>query len=144
MNMNLHSQVQIYVFFKSEREGDRSHQHCTICGGSVRTMEIRTGNQMVDQFHSSYFGVAFAFLFKYSTAYPDVKNTVQVKKYEERRKRGNPHAPEVDIALWAKTMMRRVETQFQRDWTFGPVLWNYLSRTMHGQSPVECVLLRYS
>eukprot|EP00971_Amphidinium_carterae_P293175 5820711-Amphidinium_carterae.1 len=65
---------------------------------------------MVDQFHSAYFGVAFAFLFKYSTAYPDVKNTVQVQKYEERRKRGNPHAPEVDIALWAKTMMRRVET----------------------------------
>eukprot|EP00971_Amphidinium_carterae_P076288 1506690-Amphidinium_carterae.1 len=27
-------------------------------------------------------------------------------------------------------MMRRVETQFQRDWTFGPVLWNYLFRSM--------------
>eukprot|EP00971_Amphidinium_carterae_P006913 136463-Amphidinium_carterae.2 len=34
---------------------------------SVRTMEIRTGNEMVDQFKSAYFGVAFAFLFKYGT-----------------------------------------------------------------------------
>eukprot|EP00971_Amphidinium_carterae_P351863 6492309-Amphidinium_carterae.7 len=63
---------------------------------------------MVDQFKSAYFGVAFAFLFKYGTAYPDVQNTVQEKKGEERRKCGNPDAPEVDIALWAKTMMRRL------------------------------------
>eukprot|EP00971_Amphidinium_carterae_P303272 6026059-Amphidinium_carterae.1 len=64
---------------------------------------------MVDQFQPLYFGIAFAFLFKHCTACPDVENTVTEKKNHNRRKLGNPHAPTVDIALWAKTMMRRVE-----------------------------------
>eukprot|EP00971_Amphidinium_carterae_P092005 1821413-Amphidinium_carterae.1 len=74
---------------------------------TVRTVEIRTGNVMVDQFQPLYFGIAFAFLFKHCTACPDVENTVTGKKTHNRRKIGNPHAPTVDIALWAKTMMRR-------------------------------------
>ena len=95
-------------------------------------LEVRTGNQFVDQFEPWYFAVAFPFCFKYGTAGPDVTNTVRHQDDEDapRRRRGNPAAPDVKIHAWAAAMARRAESQFQRDWTFGFTLWNYLFRTM--------------
>ena len=99
------------------------------------TLEVRTGNTLVDQFQPLYFATAFCFCFKHGTACPDVQNTAAAARRNEeqhagRRKILNPEAPEVGIHAWAAAMQRRAETQFRRDWTFGFTLWNYLFRTM--------------
>ena len=99
-------------------------------GEAPLPLEVRTGNQFVDQFQPWYFAVAFPFCFKYGTACPDVTNTVRQQEDVPRRQHGNPTAPDVKIHAWAAAMARRAECQFQRDWTFGFTLWNYLFRTM--------------
>ena len=97
---------------------------------AVPTIEVRTGNIMVDQFQPMYFGVAFVFCFKYCTGCPDVANTTQTEILGDRRHAADPGAPHVNIHEWAAAMMRRAETQFRREWTFGFVAWNYIFRTM--------------
>ena len=101
----------------------------------IQNLEVRTGNQFLDQFQPYYFSVAFPFCFKFGTACPDVFNTTKQQDEEAgnprpRRIAGNPKAPEVSIQEWAAAMARRVETQFRRDWTFAFTLWNFLFRTM--------------
>ncbi|WP_422020788.1 hypothetical protein [Pyruvatibacter mobilis] len=109
-------------------------------GLGLPTFEVRTGNQLVDQFRPSYFAAAFPFCFKYGTARPDVRNISQdeerAKKVEaERRRLRRPEAPTLDVHDWAAAMARRVETQFRRDWTFASTVWNYLFRTMVNLQP---------
>ena len=100
------------------------------------SLEVRTGNEFVDQFQPWYFAVAFPFCFKYGTACPDVTNTCKPSEQDvPRRRAGNPNAPEVQVQTWAAAMARRAESQFQRDWTFGFTLWNYLFRTMVNLQP---------
>ena len=83
-----------------------------------------TGNELVSQFNSWYFGVAFAFLFKFCTAMPDMP------KYAEKvRYRRSGEAPRVEPPFWVRVMSRRVESQLQRDWQFGFVSWNYIFRS---------------
>ena len=53
--------------------------------GTLQTLEVRTGNQLVDQFRSTYFALAFTFCFKFGTACPDVVNTTA--KMKERTDR---------------------------------------------------------
>ena len=93
-------------------------------------LEVRTGNEFVDQFQPWYFAVAFPFCFKYGTACPDVTNTARQQEDVPRRHDRNAEAPAVKIHAWGAAMARRAESQFQRDWTFGFTLWNYLFRTM--------------
>ena len=99
----------------------------------VQTLEVRTGNKLLDQFQPYYFSNAFPFCFKYGTACPDIENVVHQKEGEAsnkplpRRKKG---APRVSIQEWAACMARRVESQFRRDWTFSFTVWNFLFRTM--------------
>ena len=45
---------------------------------------------------------------------------------ENARHRRGPAAPRVDLALWARIMTRRVESQFRRDWRFGFTLSSLL------------------
>ena len=100
---------------------------------TVPTFEIRTGNELVDQFQPAYFAVAFCFCFQYATAYPDVTNTTKehLARIEGQiTARRSEEAPQIDIHTWAAAMQRRVEAQFRRDWVFGFTLWNYIFRTM--------------
>lgn len=98
-------------------------------------VEMRTGNQLVDQFNSGYMALAFPFLFPHETARPDVVNHCRQQQVHE----GNPaivwadrqRGPiKVPIMEWAACMQRRVEAQFRRDWTFLFTVWNYLFRTL--------------
>ena len=98
-------------------------------------VEMRTGNQLVDQFNSGYMALAFPFLFPHGTARPDVVNHCRQQQVHE----GNPaivwadrqRGPiKVPIMEWAACMQRRVEAQFRRDWTFLFTVWNYLFRTL--------------
>ena len=100
---------------------------------SLQTLEIRTGNTLMDQFQPAYFAIAFCFCFQYGTAFPDVSNTTQqhlVDTEGQILQRREAWAPQVDIHTWAGGMLRRIEAQFRRDWNFGFTLWNYLFRTM--------------
>ena len=103
-------------------------------GPQMKTLEVRTGNKLVDQFQPCYFATAFCFCFQYGTACPDVTNTATATAAEQnqksRRARIDPQAPEVGIQQWARGMQRRIEAQFRRDWNFGFTVWNYLFRTM--------------
>ncbi|CAJ1460811.1 unnamed protein product, partial [Effrenium voratum] len=108
---------------------------------SMEKLEVRAGNQLVDQFQPLYFAVAFCFCFPRGTACPDVRNSAARAEEEEgrrsrRERRGDggregseTGAPRVNIRAWAAAMQRRVEAQFRRDWTFGFAVWNYLFRT---------------
>ena len=52
----------------------------------VQPLEIRTGNKLLDQFHSYYWSIAFCFLFPYATAGPDVHKTAALvaARFNER------------------------------------------------------------
>ncbi|CAL1131003.1 unnamed protein product [Cladocopium goreaui] len=96
-----------------------------------QTLEVRTGNVLVDQFNGLYMPLAFPFLFPYGTGRPDVVNhTSDPGSQPAQARRRKDDAPEVSIDVWAAAMQRRVETQFRRDWVFIFVIWNYLFRTM--------------
>ena len=69
---------------------------------------------MVDQFQPWYFGVAFAFVFKYCTGMPDMPEWSQKERY-----RRSADAPRVELSDWVRIMARRVEAQVSRDWHFG-------------------------
>ena len=78
---------------------------------------------MLDQFVPWYFGVAFAFLFKYCTGMPDMPEWSP-----QARHRRSHDAPRIDLPLWVRAMSRRVESQLHRDWNFGYASWNLLFR----------------
>ena len=59
---------------------------------ALRSLEVRTGNQLVDQFQPLYFAVAFCFCLKFGTARPDVKNEVKGEAHDSRRAPGAPQA----------------------------------------------------
>ncbi|CAE7250581.1 pfh1, partial [Symbiodinium natans] len=101
----------------------------------AQTFEVRTGNKFIDQFQPMYFATAFCFCFKHATACPDIQKTNAAQDSNAagaatRRRSRDAKAPEVFIYDWAAAMLRRVETQFRRDWTFGFTVWNYIFRTM--------------
>ena len=58
---------------------------------------------MIDQFQPWYFGIAFAFLFKYCTGMPDMPAFAKRSRY--RRK---ADAPRIEINAWVQAMSRRV------------------------------------
>ena len=105
----------------------------------LETFEVRAGNQLIDMFQSSYWAIAFCFLFKHAIAEPDVANTIKTEAEEEgrasRRRKGNKDAPEVGIQAWGAAMQRQISSQFRRDWNFTPALWNYLFRTRVNLQP---------
>ena len=75
-----------------------------------RSIVISTGKTMADQYEPWYFGVAFAFCFKYCTGMPDAPEWMKKPRY--RRADG---APRVEFPLWVKLMTRRIEQQLKRD-----------------------------
>ena len=68
----------------------------------------------MNQFEPWFFGVAFPFCFKYGVGMPDMPEWT-----ENARHRRGPAAPRVELAMWARIMTRRVESQFRREWRFG-------------------------
>ena len=83
------------------------------CAG-MRRVIVATGSKMQNQFVPWYFGVAFAFVFKYCTAMPDMPVWSQVARHKR-----TGDAPRVELPLWTRLLTRRVEQQVQRDWLFG-------------------------
>ena len=103
----------------------------------MQTLEVRAGNQLLDQFQPTYWSMAFCFLFPYGTAQPDVHNRVSPDdaRKPSRRQAADPGAPSVGIQDWAANMQRSIASQFRRDWNFAPALWNYLFRTLVNLQP---------
>ena len=89
---------------------------------------VSSGSKMEQQFVPWYFGVAFAFLFKFCTGMPDMPDWSAVPRH---RRKGD--APKVPFALWVKVMSRRVEQQLKRDWLFGFTMSNVLFRSLLNQ-----------
>ena len=77
----------------------------TECGKCVTNI----ANSMLDQFQPWYFGVAFAFCFKYCTGMPDL--AMFGKRSRDRRKEDKP---QVDLQLWSKIITRRCEKRHYR------------------------------
>ena len=98
-----------------------------------RAYVVQTGGTVIDQFEPWYFGIAFAFCFKYCIGMPDLPSWAQRPRH--RRKED---APEVNLASWVRTVARRVESQLRRDWLLhfsaGNLLFRStvnLARTVH-------------
>ena len=98
-----------------------------VCGSktsSMQGLEITTGSRMLDQFEPWYFGVAFAYLFKYCAGLPDAPEWSGKPRW--RRKEDEPR---VGLGDWVRIMSRRIESQLGRDWVFGFASWNVLFRS---------------
>ena len=89
---------------------------------------MTTGTAMQPQFKPWYFGVAFAFLFKYGVGMPDMPAWSK-----DPRHRRSGDAPRVELQLWVKLMTRRVEQQLKRDWLFGFTMFSVLFRSILNQ-----------
>jgi hypothetical protein len=98
------------------------------CASRSESFVMTSGSAMQPQFKPWYFGVAFAFLFKYCTGMPDMPEWST-----EPRHRRTGDAPRVDLAMWVKLMTRRVEQQVKRDWLLGFTMGNVLFRSMLNQ-----------
>ena len=94
---------------------------------SFPSFVMKTGNVLVDQFKPWFFGIAFAFCFKYCTAMPDVGRTDDPDR--SGRYRRDDCAPRVEIRPWCQAVARRVEAQCGRDWLLGFSMWSYIFRT---------------
>ena len=66
---------------------------------SLHRFALETGNTMIDQFEPWYFGVAFAFCFKYCTGMPDMPAWAQKPRY-----RRSEDAPRIEAPLWIKVI----------------------------------------
>ena len=95
---------------------------------SSQRFVMTTGTAMQPQFKPWYFGVAFAFLFKYGVGMPDMP---EWSKDPRHRRSGD--APRVDLQMWVKLMTRRVEQQLKRDWLFGFTMFSVLYRSFLNQ-----------
>eukprot|EP00973_Karenia_brevis_P093444 12417331-Karenia_brevis.AAC.1 len=82
--------------------------------GKWQRYVVSTGNVILDQFEPWYFGVAFAFVFKYCTGMPDMPDFSKTPRYLR-----SSEAPTVQFPLWVRIMTRRVEQQLRRDWLLG-------------------------
>ena len=85
----------------------------------AQRLEVKTGNERLDQFQPYYFGVAFSFIFSYCTAMPDPP--AFMRRPRHRRK---DDAPRVEISDWVRIMARRCEAALQKYRSFGFVSWN--------------------
>ena len=81
-------------------------------------------NQMLDQFEPWYFGVAFAFCFKYCTGMPDMQTFEKVKRH-----RRHENAPLVDLQLWTRIISRRCEKALSNSWDLGFCMSSLLFRS---------------
>ena len=81
---------------------------------SLSSYVVTTGSAMLDQFVPFYFGVAFAFLFKYCTGMPDMPDWSPQLRY-----RRDHDAPRIELPLWVRTLRRRVDSQRHRGWDVG-------------------------
>jgi hypothetical protein len=93
-------------------------------GATVERLCATTGNQLVDQFEPWYFGVAFAFVFKYCLGMLDMPAFTRRNRW-----RRTADAPRVEPTSWMRIFARRVEGQVSRDWTFGFASWNFVFRS---------------
>ena len=89
-----------------------------------KTYVAGISSEMIDQFEPWYFGVAFAFCFKYCTGMPDLKFLDKVKRH-----RRNGDAPLVDLSLWTKIITRRCEKALSNSWDLGFCMSNLLFRS---------------
>ncbi|HIE71391.1 MAG TPA: hypothetical protein EYP98_15145 [Planctomycetes bacterium] len=89
-----------------------------------RSIVISTGKTMADQYEPWYFGVAFAFCFKYCTGMPDAPEWMKKPRYRRAE-----DAPRVEFPLWVKLMTRRIEQQLKRDWLLGFSMGSFLFRS---------------
>ena len=101
----------------------------------VHGLQVTTGSRMLDQFEPWYFGVAFAYLFKYCTGLPDAAEWSKKPRWRRAE-----HEPRVDLGDWVRIMARRVESQLGRNWVFGFATWNVLSRSAVNLSRTVYVL----
>ena len=90
----------------------------------VKRVALITGNQLFDQFEPWYFGVAYAFTFKFCTGMPDMPVFSPKPRY-----RRTETAPRLEASEWIKATSRRAEAQLKRDWLLGFAQWNYLFRS---------------
>ena len=75
---------------------------------------VATGSSMLNQYEPWYFGVAFAFCFKFCTGMPDAPEWI-----DKPRHRRVGDAPRIELDHWVKVISRRVEQQLKRDWLLG-------------------------
>ena len=99
----------------------------------AKRIEMKTGNEMLDQFQPYDVGVAFSFIFSYCTAMPDPPAFMR-----RPRHRRTDDAPRLEISDWIRIMARRCEASLHKYCSFGFVSWSYfirsavnMSRTTH-------------
>ena len=93
----------------------------------IPSLVVQTGHGLVDQFKPWFFGVAFAFCFKYCIGMPD-HGTIDQNSLGARFRRV-PGSPTVELRPWCKSIARRIESPFGRDWLLSFAMWNYMFRT---------------
>ncbi|CAJ1393587.1 unnamed protein product [Effrenium voratum] len=96
---------------------------------SMEKLEVRAGNQLVDQFQPLYFATSGTLQRARKKKKGAAAGARGAATGGEEKSKGRRRAPRVNIRAWAAAMQRRVEAQFRRDWTFGFAVWNYLFRT---------------
>jgi hypothetical protein len=94
----------------------------------MRRFVMSTGNVMRDQFKPWYFGIAFAFCFKYCAGLPDMPVWSAAPRC--RRKED---VPRVELPLWAKLISRRAEQHLKRDWLLGFTMSDVFFRSLLNQ-----------
>lgn len=86
-------------------------KHATVSNAKVHHFAVTTGSELIDQTKPWYFGIAFAFVYKYCIGMPDPPSFA-----DHLRFRRPECAPRLELASWMKCQARRIESQLRRDW----------------------------
>ena len=128
-NKDVISLINAAASLKHATLEEQEVRHCLLALYNIDDVRLHrlvltTGSSMVDQFQPWYFGVAFAFCFKFCVGMPDMP--AFAKRPRHRRAED---APRIEAPLWVKVTSRRVEAQLRRDWCLGFAQGNYLFRS---------------
>ncbi|CAE8714602.1 unnamed protein product [Polarella glacialis] len=101
----------------------------------LHQFEVRTGSELLDQTKPWYFGIAFAFVYKFCTGMPDPPQFA-----DHLRIRRRPEAPRIELGPWMAVQARRVESQLKRDWLLGFTQFSWFFRSSLNLSPAVYAL----
>ena len=93
-------------------EASRSNAFSTIS-----QLQLKTGSNLIDQFHASYIPRVFNMSLPWCVGGPDFPR-------QKRWRRCFEDSPEVSLDMYTEMMSNRVEANIRWDWDLNPALWS--------------------
>ena len=132
----------------SGKSASRAHLEQESVLARYQTLEVTTGNTLLDQFQPQYLGLAHPFTLPVAVGGYDIPKKTRWRRPDTERlalqggvpiadtrfsKQPQVSAAQVKLFDITRSLSRRIEAQFRRHWHFVPGLWNLYFRNAVNQ-----------